>query len=186
MSIQNTMSVAGQDFEKALAHLKDEYNRLQLGRANSALVENIIVDAYGSTQPLKGVASVSVPDPRTLQIQPWDKAVLGPIEKAISVSGLGLNPVNDGVCIRISIPALTQERRLDLVKVVKKLAEEAKIGIRTSRQDAHNGFKQLKADSAITEDELHTADKQLQAKVDEYNQKVDELAKSKEQDVMTV
>lgn len=186
MTIDQTISDANKDFEKALDHLRDEFSRLQVGRANPSLVENIPVDVYGVTQSVKSVASISVPDPRTLMIQPWDKSNLVPIEKGIVGVGIGLNPVNDGNVIRISIPPLTEERRTELTKHVKTLAENARITVRNARQDAHNQFKQLKTKSEITEDDLRDADKKLQDKVDDMNKKIDEFSKAKEQDVMTL
>ena len=186
MTSDQVLSVASQEFEKAVAHLKDEFNRLQLGRANPSLVENVHVEIYGAVQPLKAVASISVPEPRTLMISPWDRSTLAAIEKGIVGSGLGLNPVNDGIVVRINIPALTQERRADLTKVVKKLSEEARIGVRTARQDAQNGLKAMESKSEITEDDLRGSTKKMQDNVDEINKKIDELAKQKEQDIMTV
>lgn len=186
MSVQSGSSQAQAEFEKAVKHLQDEYNRLQVGRANPAMVENVQVEVYGASQPIKAIASISIPEPKTIQIQPWDKSTLNPIEKGIVGAGLGLNPVNDGICVRINLPPLTEERRKDLVKVVHKLAEEARIGIRTARQDANNHFKQLRSSSEITEDDKTSAEKQLQVKVDDYNKKIDEMAKGKEKEVMTV
>jgi len=186
MNIDLAISDAVKEFEKAVEHLKSEFGQLQVGRASASLVDNIPVDVYGVRQPVKAIANISVPDARTIQIQPWDKSNLMPIEKAIVGIGTGLNPVNDGVLIRISIPPLTEERRLDLVKHVKKLLEDAKISIRTARQEAHNVYKKLKADSEITEDDLRDADKDLQKKVDKFNAQLDEVAVAKENDVMTV
>ncbi len=186
MSVEQAISKAIEDFKKASSRLQDEFSRLQVGRASAALVENIPVDMYGSNQPIKAVASISIPEPRSIMIQPWDKAALAPIEKGIVGVGIGLNPVNDGICVRINIPPLTEERRVELTKHVKKLAEEAHIAIRTARQDAHNAFKQMKTASEITEDDLRDADKNLQNKVDDANTEIDNLAKAKEQDVMTV
>lgn len=186
MNVEQAISEAGAEFEKALNHLKDEFARLQLGRASAILVEGVPVDMYGVSQPIKAVASISIPDPRMIVIQPWDRGALAAIEKGIVGAGIGLNPVNDGVVVRISIPPLTEERRTDLTKRVKQLAEEARIAVRTARQDAHAAFKQLKTESVITEDDWHGADKRLQEKVDSVNTKIDEMAKAKEQDVMTV
>ena len=186
MSFQPVIQSAVGAFDKAVTHMKEEFTKLQIGRANPALVENLNVEVYGSQQPMKAVASVAVTDARTLTIQPWDKSNLVGIEKAITNAGLGLNPVNDGTNIRINIPPLTEERRRDLTKHVSKLAEEAKIAVRNSRQDAHNKFKQMKNDNELTEDDLRAADKQLQDKVDAANKQIDELAKAKEKDIMTV
>lgn len=186
MSVDQVINAIVLDFEKAIVHLKDGFARLQIGRANPALVENVPVLMYGVSQPLKALASITTPDPRTIVIQPWDKNALAPIEKGIVGTGLGFNPVNDGVVVRISIPSLTEERRAELSKHVRKLAEEAKIAVRNFRQDVINKFKQMKADNEITEDDLHSGEKKLQTKVDDANAKIDAAAKSKEQDVMTV
>ena len=186
MTSDQALNLASQEFEKAVNHLKEEFNRLQLGRANPAMVENVHVEIYGAVQPLKAVASISVPEPRTLVIAPWDRSSLAAIEKGIVGSGLGLNPVNYGIVVRINIPPLTEERRRDLTKVVKKLAEEARIGVRTARHDAHDALKDLESKSEITEDDLRGSVKKLQDKVDAMNAKIDELTKQKEQDIMTV
>lgn len=186
MSVQNALTEAHEEFEKAVKHLQEEFNRLQVGRANSALIENINVEVYGASQPIKAMASISIPDSKTIQIQPWDKSLLAAVEKGIVGSGLNFNPINDGVCVRINIPPLTEERRKDLVKIVYKLEEDSKIVIRTARQEANNHFKQLKTSSEITEDDLAGAEKQLQVKVDEYNTKLEVMAKDKEREVMTV
>lgn len=186
MSVDQAITDAVSGFEKALAHLSDEFSRLQVGRASTGLVENVVVDMYGSSQPIKALASISIPEPRTIQIQPWDKGALALIEKAIANAGLGLNPVNDGSLVRINIPQLTEERRGELTKLVRKLAEEAKITGRNIRQDAHNHFKKLKSDNEITEDDLHSSDKKLQDKVEDFNKKVDEATAVKEKDIMTI
>ena len=186
MSFESAITEAVNEFNKTIEHLKSEFSRLQVGRANSMLVENVLVDVYGVSQPVKALASISIPDPRTIQIQPWDKSNLGPIEKAIVGIGTGLNPVNDGIFIRINIPPLTEERRMELTKHVNQIAEDAKISIRKARQDAQSEIKDLKVKSEITEDDMHSGIKKLQDRVDEYNKKVDELAKQKENDVMTV
>lgn len=186
MSVEQAISTAELEFKKALSHLKDEFSRLQIGRASSALVEHINVELYGVSQPMKAVANISIPDPRTIQIQPWDKSALAAIEKAIVGIGTGLNPVNDGHVVRINIPLLTEERRVELTKHVKKLAEEAKIAVRTARHEAHNHFKQLKTNSEITEDDLFSVDKKLQEKVDSVNKEIEEMTLAKEKDVMTI
>ncbi len=186
MSVQSAISTAVSEFNKAIEHLKEEFSRLQIGRASSALVENVPVEVYGNTQPLKAVASITIPEPRTITIQPWDKGNLAAIEKGIVGIGIGLNPVNDGNFVRINIPPLTEERRKELTKKVGALAEDARIRVRNARTDAHNEFKKLKTSSDITEDDWHDADKDLQKKVDDVNDKIAELAKNKEQDIMTI
>ncbi|MDX9970862.1 MAG: ribosome recycling factor [Candidatus Gracilibacteria bacterium] len=174
------------EFKKIKEHLLSEFSRLQVGRASAVLVEDIPVEAYGSTQPVKALASVSIPDARTIQIQPWDKGLLSHIEKAIVGVGTGLNPKNDGICIRISIPPLTEERRKELTKVVGKMTEESKISVRSVRQDAQKVFKNQKANSEITEDDFFVAEKLLQDSVDAVNKDIEGLAEKKEADIMTV
>jgi len=182
MPTRQYIDQAHQEFEKAMTHLNAEYAKLQVGRANPAMVEGLLIDVYGSAQPLKSVATVTIPDPKTLQIQPWDKANIALVEKAIRESDLGLNPVNNGNAVMLNIPPLTEERRRDLVKIVKKLAEEAKISVRNVRQTAHTKFKE----NDVTEDDRYGAEKKLQDIVDEYNKKIDDAEKAKEEGVMTV
>ncbi len=177
---------AESEFQKTLEHLKTEFSHLQVGRASPALVEGVTVEAYGSRQPLKSLANVSVPDAKTIQIQPWDKGLLQAIEKGIQVSGLNLNPSNDGIVIRISIPPLTEERRRDLTKVVQRLAEEARIGIRHSRQAAMDKFKSMEKGKEITEDEAKGSEKKLQDRVDFYNREIETSGKTKEQDILKI
>lgn len=183
---QNVIDTASSQMKKAVEHLKEEFSKLQIGRANVSLVEDVKVDAYGSLQPLKAVASVSVPDAKTIQIQAWDRGLLGAIEKGIQIANIGLMPNNDGVYIRINIPPLTEERRRDLVKVVGRYAEEAKIAIRNVRQDTNNTFNTMKKNSEMTEDELFHGTKIIQDHVDACNKEIDEMSKKKEQDIMTV
>jgi len=186
MTTDEAISNAVKEFEKVIAHLKEEFSRLQIGRASPGLVEGANVEMYGVTQPLKNIANVSIPDARSILIQPWDKSAIVHIEKAIISMGTGLNPTSDGICVRVPIPPLTEERRVDLTKHVKRLAEDARISVRTARQDALGTFKKLKTDDEITEDDLFSADKTLQVKVDEANAKIDEVTVAKEKDVMTV
>lgn len=183
---QQLITDADQEFKKALEHLKAEYAKLQMGRATPALVEDLKVEAYGSMQPLKSLASISVPDPKTLQIQPWDRSVLANIEKAVQAGNLGLNPINDGKVIRVPMPALNEERRKELVKVVSQMAETAKISVRTARGSAHGSFKAMEENGEISEDERRLSEKHLQEKVDSSNKEIEELAKKKEQDVLTI
>ncbi|MBI5728432.1 MAG: ribosome recycling factor [Candidatus Magasanikbacteria bacterium] len=172
--------------EKAVSHLETEFSGLQVGRASAGLVENMMVEVYGMMQPLKAIAGISIPDARTVQIQPWDRGALAPIEKAIQNSELSINPVNNGVAIILNIPPLTEERRRDLVKVVGKISEDARISIRSARHDAMATLKKMEHDSALTEDELAKGEKQIQAKTDEMNGKIDTLAKKKEESLMTL
>lgn len=173
-------------FDSALQHLKEEFSKLQVGRASSGLVEDIMVEAYGATQPIKAVASVSIPDARTIQIQPWDRAMLAAIETAIKNSDVDLNPVNNGATIILSVPPLTEERRRDLVKVVGRLAEEAKISVRNIRHDAMAKYKRQEHEGEMTEDERKRNEKHLQEKVDKVNEEIAQLAKAKEESIMKV
>ncbi len=167
--------------DKVLTHLHAEYAKLQTGRAQSALVENVEVEAYGSRQPLKTVAGISVPEARTIMVQPWDRSIMQAVEKALTQADLGANPVNDGVAIRLNFPPMTEERRSQLTKVVGKLAEEARIAVRKHRQEAHDAIKQEKE-----EDVRETLLEQLQKAVDEMNARIADAAEKKENEVMTV
>ncbi len=168
--------------ENVLSHLRNEFSKLQTGRANPALVEHIIVEAYGQKQELRTVAGISVPDARTIQIQPWDRAILGTVESAIRAMELGINPVNDGAVIRINLPAMTEEGRKKMTKVVDQLAEEARISIRQQRQEIHDQVKTSEKD----EDVKFSLLDELQKEVEKANQMVEDLRKKKEQEVMTV
>ena len=172
--------------EAALEHLHNEYAKIQTGRANTALIESVMVDSYGTKTPIKGVASLSIPEPTQIAIQPWDKSQIPAIEKAILEANLGFNPQNDGTFIRLNIPPLTEERRKDLVKLVHKHAEDARISVRNVRHNVINEYKTMEKNKEIGEDELRSKEKDIQEKVDEYNKKIEESAKHKEQDVMTV
>lgn len=186
MLSQIHIDAAVAEFQKTIQHLKSEYAKLQIGRANPSLIEDLKVEAYGSQQPLKSLASVSVPDPRTLQIQPWDRSILGAVEKAIQQANLGLNPLNDGKVVRIVLPPLTEERRKDLVKIVHKMAEEGRISIRQARGKSHDAIRAMEKDKTISEDEMRLGEKHLQEKVDNINKEIEELAKKKEQDILTI
>lgn len=177
---------AQQDFKKAAEHLSDEYSKLQIGRASASIVEHLLVESYGMMQPVKSVASVMVPDGRTVQIQPWDKSMLSPIEKAIRESDLNINPTNNGLAIILNIPALTEERRRDLVKVVGRLAEEAKIVVRSLRHDLMAQFKRMEHEDGMTEDDRKKSEKDLQDLVDGMNKDIDAMARKKEEAIMTV
>lgn len=174
------------EMKKVVEHLKTEYSHLQIGRASAALVEGVMVEAYGSHQSLKGLAHISVPDAKTIQIQPWDKGTLQAIEKGILMANLGLNPTNDGIVVRINIPPLTEERRRDLTKVVHKLAEDARISVRHARQAVMDKIKGQEKAKEISEDMAKGLEKKLQEKVDFVNKEIETLAKNKEADVMKV
>lgn len=170
---------------KVLEVLGHDLARVRTGRASVALLEGIRVEAYGSLMPLAQVASLAAPEPRLLTVQPWDTSLIGEIEKAILKSDLGLTPANDGKVIRLPIPALTTERRKELVKMVKKMAEEAKVALRNIRRDANEQIKKLKNDKQISEDDAHRATDEVQKITDEFIKKVDGLAADKEKEIMS-
>jgi len=175
---------AEERMEKALTALERDFAKLRTGRASTALVDGIKVDYYGTPTPVGQMASVAVPDSRTVTIQPWDKGAFALVEKAILKSDLGLTPVNDGKIIRIAIPALTEERRKDLVKVSRKYAEEAKIAVRNVRRDANDGLKKLEKAKSITEDELKKAGDEVQKLTDKFVGRCDERCQGKEKEIM--
>ena len=171
---------------KTIAVLKDELSGLRAGRANPALLDKISVDYYGSPTPINQLASVSVPEARLIVIQPWDAKLLSEIEKAIHRSDLGINPNNDGKVIRLVFPVLTEERRKELAKTVKKYGEEAKIAIRSIRRDAIEKFKNQQKNSEITEDDLRSAEKDIQNLTDEYIKSIAKIVENKEKEIMEV
>ncbi|MCH8518867.1 ribosome recycling factor [Candidatus Gracilibacteria bacterium] len=171
---------------KAIHHLESEFGKLQLGRANPSLVEDIRVEQYGSLQPIKNCASVNILDVQTLSIAPWDKSLIHAIAKAITEAGVGLNPQTMGDSVMIKIPPMTEERRRDIVKVVKKFSEEAKISIRNIRAEILKTIKKQEADKLISEDASRDMEDELQKQIDEANKKIDELTKKKESDVMSI
>ena len=175
-----------QKFDKAIDHFKQELAALRVGRASAALVENIQVDSYGQKMPLSHVASISIPDPKTIAIQPWDKSVLGAIEKAIQISNIGLNPNNDGSLIRLNIPPMTEERHKEMVKVVGQLAETARIGVRNVREEILKAMKRQEDDGEITKDDAAGEKKKLQEHVDKHNGAIKDLAAAKEKEIMTI
>lgn len=172
--------------EKALNHLDEEFGAVRAGRANAKVLDRITVEYYGSETPLNGVATISTPDARTLVIQPWDSKLLKEIQKAILTSDLGINPQNDGRVIRLVFPQLTEERRKDLVKQVRKLSEEGKVAMRNIRRDGMDYVKKLKKNSEITEDDQKKAEKDLQDLLDKMIKKVDAALASKEKELMSI
>lgn len=171
---------------KAVQAYTRELARIRAGRASASLLDRITVDYYGAPTPINQLASISVPEARMLVIQPYDKSILGDIEKAILKSDIGLNPANDGSIIRLAVPALTEERRRELVKQVKKEAEEAKIAIRNIRRDGNEDLKKLEKNGEITEDDLRGYSDDVQKMTDEHINKIDALAKEKEKEIMEV
>ena len=172
--------------DKALDHLNDEFGAVRAGRANAKVLDRITVEYYGSETPLNGVATISTPDARTLVIQPWDTKLLKDIAKAIQTSDLGINPQNDGRVIRLTFPQLTEERRKELTKQVKKYAEEAKVAMRNIRRDGMDYVKKLKKNSEITEDDQKKAEKDLQELLDKMIKKVDAATAAKEKELMSI
>jgi len=170
---------------KVLEVMAHDLGRVRTGRASVALLEGIKVEAYNASMPLSQVASLAAPEPRLLTIQPWDPTLLGDIEKAIMKSDLGLTPTNDGKLIRLPIPTLTTERRKELVKVVKKMGEEAKVALRNVRRDGNEGLKDLKKDKQISEDDAHRAQDEVQKITDDFIKKVDAQAAEKEKEIMS-
>ena len=171
---------------KALDNLEQEYRRLRTGRASVSLVDGIRVEYYGTPTPLSQLATLTVPEPRTIMIQPWDQSVIGEVEKAILKSELGLTPNNDGKLIRIGIPPLTQERRKELVKVIKKKAEEAKVAMRNIRRDANEMLKDLRKEKTISEDEQFKGQDETQKITDEFIKKVDAVYAAKEKESLEI
>ena len=172
--------------EKTMEVLGSQFGSVRAGRANSQVLDRISIPYYGVDTPIGQVASISSPDPRTLVIQPWDGSLLKPIEKAIQVSDLGINPQNDGRIIRLVFPQLTEERRRDLTKQVKKYAEEAKVAVRNIRRDGMDAIKKAVKKSEITEDDQRKSEKDLQELTDKYIKKVDELCAKKEKELMEI
>ncbi|MDR3567017.1 MAG: ribosome recycling factor [Syntrophobacteraceae bacterium] len=169
---------------KAVETLESEYKRLRTGRASTALVDGIRADYYGTATQLSQLATLTIPDPRTIVIQPWDTSAVGEIEKAILKSDLGLTPMNDGKLIRINIPPLTTERRRDLVKIVKKRAEESKIAVRNIRRDIIEKLKELKKDKKVSEDEQFRVQEEIQKITDEFIKRIDAAFGVKEKEIL--
>jgi ribosome recycling factor len=172
------------ELEKSLDSLKREFSKVRTGRASISLLDGIKVDYYGTQTPLNQIATLSVPEPRLMTIQPWDATAIKEIEKAIMKSDLGLTPANDGKIIRVSIPPLTEQRRVELVKVVKKMAENCKVSIRNHRRDINEDLKQKKKDKGISEDEFFKGQKEVQDITDDYIKKCDELTQVKEKEIL--
>ncbi|MBO4402745.1 MAG: ribosome recycling factor [Bacteroidales bacterium] len=174
-----------EDMQNAFLFLEKELDKIRAGKANVKMLDTVKVDYYGAPTPLSQVASLSTPDPKQIMIQPWEKNMIGPIEKAILAANLGFNPQNNGEVIRVVVPTLTEERRKDLVKKVKQESEQAKISIRNIRRNANNDVKKLK-DDGVPEDEVKKAETDIQKMTDEFIEKVDKLYTFKEKEIMTI
>ncbi len=184
--IQELIDDKKPNFESAVEHFLDETAKIRTGRAHPGLVENLSVDYYGTRTPLRQIASISIPEARQILISPWDKGSLVLIEAAIRESDLGLNPGNDGVALRITLPALTEETRKNLVKSLNQRAEEARIAVRNIREEIWKDIQEFEKSGDISEDDKFTGKDELQKVVDEYNQKLETIRKKKEEEVMTV
>jgi ribosome recycling factor len=172
--------------KKVLDNLEHEYKRVRTGRASVALLDGIRIDYYGTSTPLNQIATLTIPESRTIGIQPWDTSIIGEVEKAILKSELGLTPMNDGKVIRIGIPPLTEERRRDLVKVIRKMAEECKVAVRNVRRDSNEMLKDLKKEKEISEDEQFRGQEEVQKITDEFIKAVDVVYGIKEKEILEV
>lgn len=172
--------------QKTIEATQRSFNTIRTGRASTSLLDRVMVDYYGAETPLKSLANLTTPDATTIMIQPYDKSSMGQIEKAISLSDIGLTPNNDGQLIRLNIPPLTKERRKELVKMAGKLAEEGKVGVRNIRRDAIDEIRKQEKNSDISEDESRDLQDEIQKITDDFNQKIDDLLAVKEKDIMTV
>lgn len=172
--------------DAAIDALRREFSSVRTGKASPALLDTVRVEAYGSQVPLNQVATVSAPEPRLLVVQPWDQSMLGPIEKGVQMADLGLNPANDGKLIRIPIPPLTEERRKEFVKVLHKMAEEARVSVRHARKEANDGIKKRQKDGELSEDEARREQDEVQKLTDQHIKNVDDLLAHKEAEVLEV
>ena len=186
MELKDLMLEQEQRMDKSIESLKHEFASIRTGRASVALLDKIMVDYYGSPTPINQVANISVPEPRMILVAPWDKSMIGAIEKAILQSDLGLNPGNDGTAIRLKIPQLTEERRKEIVKIVHKKAEDAKVAVRNIRRDANDVLKKEEKAKTITEDDVKDGLDQIQKLTDKKIKQIDDLKAVKEKDVLEV
>ncbi len=171
---------------KTIDHLQNEYATVRAGRANPHVLDKLRVDYYGTPTPIQQVGNVSVPDPRTIQIAPWEKSILKDIEKAIQASDIGINPSNDGSVIRLVFPELTEERRKELAKEIKKKGEDAKVAVRNIRRDGNDAFKKLTKAEDLSEDEVKDLEDELQKLTDKYIKEIDSMVDAKSKEIMTV
>lgn len=184
--MQEIFNKTKEKMEKSLNNLHSEYASIRAGRASAAVLDRISVDYYGTPTPINQLATVAVAEARILTIQPWDKSVLSAIEKAIQTSDIGINPANDGSILRLVFPPLTEDRRKEIVKDIKKKAEEAKVAVRSIRRDSIDKLKKKEKASEITEDDLANGEEKIQKTTDEYIKEIDDMAKDKEKEVMEI
>ena len=180
------LDIATEKMNKTISVMKQEYNSLRAGRANPQALDRIMVDYYGSPTPINQVGNISVPEPRMLIIALWDTKMIPNVEKAIQKSDLGINPANDGKVIRLIFPELTQERRKELAKVIRKKAEESKVAVRSIRRDAMEDIKKQKKDNLLTEDDQKKLEEKIQKLTDEKVKEIDGIAQAKEKEIMSV
>ncbi|MCS6808166.1 MAG: ribosome recycling factor [Bacteroidota bacterium] len=186
MPVQDVIAKAQAAMKKTTDHLQQEFAKVRTGRATVTILDPVRVEYYGSSMPLNQVASLSVPDPRTIVIQPFEKAMLSPIEKAIREADLGLNPSNDGNVVRVPIPMLTEERRKEIVKMCKKFAEESRVAIRNIRRDHNELLKKIEKEEHLSEDERKRGEQEIQKVTDRFIKLIDDMTLAKEKEVMAV
>jgi len=186
MSVKEILKETEGKMKKSIESTRREFSEVRTGRAHPGLIEGMHVDYFGTSTPFKQVASISTPDPRTIMIQPWDATIIPEIEKAILASNLGVTPSNDGKVIRLSVPPLSEERRVELAKVVKEMAEKSRISLRTIRRDANDKLKKLQNDKAIPEDEYFRSHDDVQKLTDKYIKEIDVLLEDKSKSLMEV
>ena len=186
MSVKEILKETEVKMKKSIQSTEREFSEVRTGRVHPGLIEGMHIDYFGTSTPFKQIASVSTPDPRTVIIQPWDVTVIPEIEKAISNSNLGVSPTNDGKVVRISIPPLSEERRIELKKIVKEMAEKSRISLRTIRRDANDKLKKLQSDKTISEDEYFRSHEDIQKLTDKYIKEIDELLEEKGKALMEV
>lgn len=184
--VEDILKELSPKLDKILEYFEAELASIHTGRASTSLVDTIIVDAYGTKQEIRQIANITIPEAKQILIQPWDRNVTSSIERAIRDSDLGFNPVNAGDVIRINIPELTQERRLEFVKVAKEKAEESRVAVRNARQDSINQLKKAKNDGQIGEDEMYRGEAEVQKVVDKYNKSIEEVFSAKEKELMEI
>ncbi|MBR3972294.1 MAG: ribosome recycling factor [Ruminococcus sp.] len=184
--MDKVLKKAEESMQRRVDHLESEYARVRAGRANPGVLDKVLVDYYGTPTPVQQLAAVNVAEARTLTIQPWDASVLRAIEKAIQASDIGINPQNDGKCIRLIFPPLTEDRRKEIVKEIAKNAEDSKVQVRNERRDAIEQLKKLKKNSEITEDDLEVGQEKIQKSTDKFTKKIEELCQKKQKEIMEI
>ena len=183
--VQMVYEMAKENMEKAIEHLDNELMRIRAGKANVHILDGVMVDYYGTPTPLNQVSNISTPDAKTIMIQPWEKSMIETIEKALMVSNVGITPGNNGEVIRLIVPQLTEERRIDLVKQVKNEGENARVSVRNARREANDEYKSMQKDG-LSEDETKTAEDNIQKLTDEFTDQVEKIVEAKDQDIMTI